>query len=154
MKIRIATLSDTRQIAAIGHCVWVDTYATEGVRQSIAEYVLSTFTQENIGREIQSKQVSIFEIDGHIVGYAVLSTSEENAEIETLYILPRFQGQGLGQQFIQHAIQGNPSLWLSCWDRNSAAIGFYRKLGFTETGETTFELDGEKHRNVLLTHSE
>lgn len=150
MEIRRAEDVDCDSIVAIGRCVWIDTYATEGVRKEIAGYVQSTFTAKNVLRDIDSKQVSVFELESHIVGYAVLSESSEATEIENLYILPRYQRKGLGKLFIHHVIKNHARIWLTCWERNTKAIAFYKSLGFEEVGETYFQMKTEKHRNVLL----
>src|ERR1700722_17092866 len=46
--IRTARLEDAARIAVLGAHVWVHTYATAGVSDVIAQYVLTTFTPENI----------------------------------------------------------------------------------------------------------
>ena len=151
MVVRKASEKEAVLIAAIGQCVWVDTYATEGMRETIANYVLNEFTEENILKLIQSKDVFVLEAEKHLIGYTVVSTSA-TAEIETLYILPTFQGHGFGKELLNYALQHHHSVRLSCWERNTRAIEFYKRHGFTESGETYFEMEGERHRNVILTY--
>ena len=40
--------------------------------------------------------------------------------------------------------------WLSAWELNHKAIGFYKKNGFKEKGEIYFDLYGDKIRNIVL----
>jgi len=152
MCIRKATAQDASKIAAIGQCVWIDTYATEGVRKSIGEYVLNEFTIEKIEGLLESNIVFVLEVDLHLVGYVVVINGV-NPEIESLYVLPRQQGSGHGTRLMRHVVSKYKNLWLSCWERNSQAIRFYNALGFIETGESFFELEEETHRNVLLKYS-
>lgn len=151
MKIRTATSGDAESIAAIGQCVWIDTYATDGVRTSLSTYANSKFLGERIASDMGYRKFDVFELRDHLVGYAEVFETEERLELESLYILPKFQGLGFGRQYLRYLQSNNRNIVLSCWERNIRAIGFYEALGFVETGETYFELDKERHRNVLFT---
>jgi len=148
IEIREARLEDATQLAAIGSCVWVDTYATEGMKASIAQFVLTEFTNQTLINTITSKTVSVAVSSGHIVGYSVVCS--ETAELEVLYVLPRFQRKRIGEQLLRVAKNSGDSIWLSCWERNERAITFYKLHGFIEVGEAYFDLDGERHRNIVL----
>jgi len=153
MKIRKADEHDAINVAAVGICVWVDTYATEGVFDRISQFVLTEFVEEKVRNAIRDKHVvGYFHEQGGLLGYIVLGPeADDKVEIENLYILPKFQGQGLGRGLIQYVRDFTVKpLWLSVWDLNAKAIGFYRKLGFEETGELIFDLYGEKIRNIVL----
>ena len=150
MEIRKASKFDIDSILAIARCVWIDTYATEGVRQSIAGYVEASFTRSNVLNELDTKEVEVFELKGHLIGYAVLSESDDGTEVEKLYILPKFQGKGFGKQYTHRVLERYERVWLTCWERNTSAIGFYTSLGFQEVGESYFQMDNEHHRNVLF----
>ena len=56
--------------------------------------------------------------------------------IEDLYILPRFQNQGMGTALLRHAIgvcAGRPTLWIL--ENNAGAERLYRREGFAPTGK-------------------
>ncbi|MCK4707835.1 MAG: GNAT family N-acetyltransferase, partial [Gammaproteobacteria bacterium] len=83
MKIRKATRSDALNISAIGACVWVDTYATEGVSDEISKYVATEFTAEKASLLIKNKTVLVSENENSILGYMVLGSEKNNkTEIE------------------------------------------------------------------------
>jgi ribosomal protein S18 acetylase RimI-like enzyme len=152
MKIRKADKNDAANIAALGICVWIDTYATEGVFDKISRYVFSELIEEKILELISNKNVLVIVEENRLLGYIVLGAEKENkVEIETLYVLPKFHGQGIGRQLIKEALNiFQKSLWLSVWELNNKAIGFYQKLGFKETRELYFDLYGDKIRNIVL----
>ncbi len=50
-------MHDASHLAVIGACVWIDTYATEGVRKYLSKYVLSEFTEENMLVAVETKKV-------------------------------------------------------------------------------------------------
>ena len=171
MHIRLASAEDAPSIAAIGQCVWLDTYATEGVRPAMASYVAEVFSTSHMAKTLETRVVYVLEIDHHLVGYGVIADSGaiesqdrhsvaereriENGriEIETLYLLPKYQSKGLGKRLLEYILQRYKGVWLTCWEHNTRAIAFYRKNGFIESGESYFELEGERHRNLLFKYS-
>ncbi len=62
IEIREARLEDAPQLAAIGSCVWVDTYAIEGMRKSIAQFVInmkrSGMALKSVGMSIGTQRVT------------------------------------------------------------------------------------------------
>jgi ribosomal protein S18 acetylase RimI-like enzyme len=152
MKIRKAIIEDSELIAAVAIATWVDTYAPDGLDNVFANYVLNRFAPQNIEKLIENNNVYVAETEFGICGYALVSLSDnEKHEIETMYILPKFQGKGIGRK-LMNAIKTEyqSDLWLKCADYNPPALSFYRSLGFTETGETWFELAGVKYRCLIF----
>jgi ribosomal protein S18 acetylase RimI-like enzyme len=97
----------------------------------------------------------------HLVGFVELDLQpvslpdQIGAEIVRLYIQQLFQRQGIGKQLLQQVeqycrIQQITAVWLSTWVNNQSAIAFYQKQQFTCTGTIDFELDQERHENLVL----
>jgi len=62
----------------------------------------------------------------------------DGEEIVKLYVEPAFQGDGVGAALLDFAEQrGAAFLW--ALEKNTRAIGFYRRHGWLPTGEKTFE---------------
>ncbi|WP_018414697.1 GNAT family N-acetyltransferase [Teredinibacter turnerae] len=149
MEIVEAKESDAAIIAAIGQAVWVNTYSTDGVVEAIANYVAIEFTVQNVLAMIRSRNVYLLGKEKSFIGYAVVNPGDRG-ELETLYILPRFQRKGYGTQLMRYIIKTHKNISLSCWEYNTEALSFYSKNGLAECGECYFELEGEKHRNVIF----
>ncbi|HET9369120.1 MAG TPA: GNAT family N-acetyltransferase [Vicinamibacterales bacterium] len=49
--------------------------------------------------------------------------------------------------------RGAKTMWLGVWERNSRAVAFYAKYGFTRVGEHTFMLGGNAQTDWLLARS-
>jgi len=149
IKIRDALVADAEALSALCITVWIDTYSIGGIEPSHASYALSEFSSANIILKINHRQVYVAERDGKLVAVAVFNA--ETGEIETLYVLPQCKGSGLGKALIT-AIRDNfrQKLYLTCWEENAAAVAFYKKQGFIETGEYDFQLDGKSYRNIEL----
>lgn len=91
------------------------------------------------------------EAGGH-VGYLKLVMGKEMPHdkvltapvyLERLYILKAAQGLGFGRESLSLATaeawaRGGRSFWLTVWEHNAPAIGFYEKTGWTKAGTTTF----------------
>jgi diamine N-acetyltransferase len=71
--------------------------------------------------------------------------------IYNLYVLPRLQRLGIGEQFIDFIVGAYSRPWLACREENTKAIAFYKAQGFIAEGGAVFELDGEQCRNIVLT---
>ncbi len=164
MIIRKATKEDAKNIASLAVQVWLDTYAVEGIRDTFSEYIWSELTPENFSEKIENDKREIFLLweNEHLIGFAEMNydshqtkSSKDDAEIDKLYIQENFCGKGLGKELINHIrkeckVRGVKEVWLSVYENNRRAIGFYEKVGFTETGELFFRMGDEKHRNLIL----
>ncbi len=164
MLIRHGDHRDTESLCALAIQVWLHTYAIEGVSSLIARYVLSRFTPNNFEALLREKLSAVFvaEIDQNLVGYATVTGSNlcpapasAKVELATLYVQEHFMGKGIGHALLlcaeQWAHQRERShLWLTTNSQNRRAIAFYTKHGYTKIGITHFELDTEKHENVVL----
>jgi len=96
------------------------------------------------------------EPDGRVLGFSSGGPSTEpvegyDGEIETLYVLPEAQGQGLGEKLLRAAgkalrDKGFRAAWLRVLSDNAPARRFYEKLGAEIICESTEEIDGFKYR--------
>ncbi|MDD9304577.1 MAG: GNAT family N-acetyltransferase [Desulfobacter sp.] len=95
-------------------------------------------------------------IKGHLVGYICIDLKAKiddtkAYEIVTLYVQEHFQKKGVGTKLIEHITKEHgPKQWLTTWTYNDNAIQFYRHLGFVPVGETYFEFDNERHKNLIF----
>ena len=74
-------------------------------------------------------------LNGSKVGYFRLCEGEENSlEIDDLYVLTPYQGQGIGSEIVQHCIDESERLqrplMLYVFTANAGAVRLYEKMGF------------------------
>jgi ribosomal-protein-alanine N-acetyltransferase len=80
----------------------------------------------------------VAEVDSVIAGYAVLLPLNRNqADIETIAVLPEFHGKGIADRLIEYLEKeafekGFSEIILEVRDRNFRAISFYRRHGYHE----------------------
>ncbi|RQO45145.1 hypothetical protein DBV14_24145 [Variovorax sp. KBW07] len=165
ISVRSAVEADAHTLAALAIQVWLGTYATEGVNDLLARYVLETFTPAKFAGWVKDADACLLvaEVDEHLVGYALLRfgamqplVSEAGAELCTLYVQEPFTGAGVGSALLSKAVSsvrertGTDALWLSVNVKNRRACGFYEKHGFAEKGRTHFVLGEGRHENLVL----
>ncbi len=68
--------------------------------------------------------------------------------VEQLYILPQFQGQGIGTALLRQAQSRFPQLQLWTFQRNMQARKFYEKHGFITVEETDGSRNEEKEPDI------
>lgn len=168
--LRTATISDAPRLATLGLQVWLHTYCTQGINNSIAHYVLNEFTAAKFTALIadSTRSILVLEQGDNLVAYLTLHHGQVFAdgfaddfadvcnEIETLYVQAPFLRQGLGQRLLAQArellVQAgeNPAVWLKVNAQNLAAQAFYQAQGFVIEGETDFVLDGVAYQNWVM----
>ena len=62
-------------------------------------------------------------------------------EVEKLYVDPCFTGRGIGGELIEYAKESLDIRWLWALEKNTGAIRFYERHGFSTTEEKVFEED-------------
>ncbi len=73
--------------------------------------------------------------DGAVKGVIRIS----GTEIEKLFIEPTFQSQGIGAKLLRFAIEKHNADWLWVLEYNKRGIEFYKRHGFSLTGEKMIE---------------
>lgn len=167
-QVRDGRSSDARRLAVLAAQVWLHTYATDGITDEIAEYVLSELTVEKFLVPLSAPEISFLlaEHDECVVGFAAVrfgtscpSGSKSIVELQTLYVQEHFIGHGIGRLLIRAAEarareRSSSSLWLKVNAKNDRAIGFYARHGYSRIGTTHFVLGQSRHENHVLVGSD
>ncbi len=145
--------------------VFLDTYATEGIRVAIAREVLSSYSEATFSKALRDDgtHIEVAELKGHLVGFAqvTFAASHElappgtHAELLRLYVQEPFTGAKVGTQLLAAAertaaMAGSSVLWLTPWVHNHRALAFYARRGYKDYGLTYFIFEGESHENRVL----
>lgn len=163
--IRTATPADAACLGVLATQVFLDTYATEGIRPAIAAEVQRSFSTATMQALIEQPAtlLRVAERQGNLIGFAQLTIGTQHAaapsarpaELDRLYVQKPFTGQGLGRALLidaetQAAARGATSLWLTPWVGNARALAFYAALGYADVGQAWFEMDDTRHENRVL----
>ncbi len=84
-----------------------------------------------------------------IVGVARMIKHEDNNQLQMMYVLPEFQGKGIGKMLFAKSfefVDGHKNTIVQVVTYNTQAIKFYEKLGFEDNGrrftEERFRMKG------------
>jgi ribosomal protein S18 acetylase RimI-like enzyme len=163
--LRYGKPDDATTIAALATQVFLDTYATQGVRDDLAREAFSQYSPEAFRRRL-GKEGRVFvlaERQGHLVGFVEFMSSANSdpvsgavgGEVVRLYVQPRAQRQGIGTMLLRCA-EGEVSsrrlhhAWLTAWEGNGQALSFYAKSGYVDVGPTRHTIDGRTYTNRVL----
>ncbi len=141
--IREAVLENAAQIGAVHYKAWLETYTG-----MLPEPFLSARSAEK-STEIFYKagcaDTVVAEIDGKIVGFCGWGKFREDVfekdmgEIYGIYLLSAYQRNHLGRRMLEYALNrlkatGYQKAGLWVLEDNLAAIAFYEKSGFQDSG--------------------
>ena len=163
MQIRPGRPEDSTNLSALAIQVWLQTYATAGISSNISRFVLSEFSVSNFEALLARTSACVFVaiVGENVVGYANASIGSQcpenesvRVELATLYVQEPFTRKAVGSRLLEksesYAKQEGSSLWLTVNSKNTRAIAFYAKHGYFKIGSTFFELEDEKHENLVL----
>lgn len=165
MAIRRGKTSDALCIAALGTQVFLDTYATDGIRRSLAREAIETLSPEVIAGLLGQHGMTFFvaETQGHLIGFAQLAAHAGHelvpcaapAELQRLYVQEGFTGRGVGKALLRRSesaasADGADAMWLTAWSGNVRALRFYASQGYSELASMPFAIDDEQYENRLF----
>lgn len=165
IELRQAVPEDSLCLSVLAMQVFLDTYATEGIRPALAREALSSYSQATFNEATADSRARIVvaEHKGHMVGFAhvTLSACHElapsgfQAELLRLYVQEPFTGVKVGTKLLAEAENlavsaGATVIWLTPWVHNHRALGFYLRRGYGDFGLTYFTFEGESHENRVL----
>ena len=94
---------------------------------------------------IRDNHVYVAEDNGEVQGFYALCVSGDKAELEHMWVTPAVIGTGVGKELFLDAMERAAKLDLSSVEISSDpnAVGFYRRMGARQIGETDSIVDGQ-----------
>ena len=163
--IRPATSEDAKLLTDLGAQTFAAAFAKDNTPEDMADYLTANFNHEKLAEELADVDSTFFiaEVEQQACGYAKLkkgklpeSISNNNTiELERLYTLPEYFGKGVGEALMRSCFEaakqsGFEAVWLGVWERNLRALAFYRKIGFREVGNKTFQLGSDIQTDKVM----
>jgi diamine N-acetyltransferase len=162
---RLAVPGDAVTVAALAVQVFLDTYATEGVRPDLAIEAFETYGVEAFAKRLAEppRAFILAETGTGLVGYAEVLLSPlpapagglTGAELVRLYVQPAAQRHGIGRALLSRmeqavAAANLAAVWLTAWEGNFNARAFYSRLGYADVGATTYTFQGNDYPNRVI----
>lgn len=156
ISIRQATPEDAEQVFKVRAETWLSTYpnkelgiTTDMIRQKFKNPEAGIEKTRRYLQDQTHTHTWVADDDGVIAGFIVASIADGKQEILAAYILPEYQGNGIGSMLMQSALDwiGEGEIEVHVASYNDQAITYYKKFGFetqgTKDGDLT-ELPGGK----------
>jgi diamine N-acetyltransferase len=159
---RVANPDDALCVGVLAMQVFLDTYATDGLRPDLARETLANYSPAIFEARIRdaSNRFVVAERHGHLIAFSECCQSSQppipslsiGTELVRLYVQRRSQRLGVGAALLAeaeaHARQsGAPVLWLTAWVGNTNARAFYEAQGYEDVGESGHEIEGQVYAN-------
>ena len=159
------TLQDLHSLHKISMETFYQTFADTNTEENMTAYLESAYNEEKLYKEFCTPDSSFFflYVDDRLAGYMKINeypsqtdiNDSDSLELERLYILKDFQGIGLGNELMNHAISiasehGKKYIWLGGWEHNERAKHFYKKNGFYKIGEHSFVVGDDVQTDYVM----
>lgn len=153
--IRNAKETDSLDIKELLKITWLHSYK-EYIPENIILLINNKFhSEKRIIAQVNDKNIifKVAEINNEIIGTISLNRlSEDEFNLNRLYINPNFQGKSIGKKLLNSSLNEFKinKITLEVLKNNIRAINFYKSLGFKEIGESDFEIDGFIINNIIF----
>lgn len=166
VNIKKCTLEDLSNLREIGAETFNETFKDQNSPENMKAYLERAFNVKQLEQELINRFSQFFFVyfNHEVAGYLKVNTDEaqsepmgdESLEIERIYVKKNFQKHGLGKHLLNKAIDiaiehHKKKIWLGVWEVNENAIGFYKKMGFVQTGVHSFYMGEEEQRDLIMT---
>ncbi len=151
-------MDDTSATQKVLLNTWIASYADFIPMKDIHWYFNNYYSDINFARLHDDPNVWSFvaEVKGHVVGYArgKVNQDQNRFYLESLYVLPEFQGKGIGTELLKLVELKAKELqyleiWLGVMVQNIPSLEWYKKLGFQFVEESPFQM-GKTSVNHLI----
>ncbi|WP_263706445.1 GNAT family N-acetyltransferase [Shouchella tritolerans] len=165
IRIKKCTFEDLQTLQEISIETFNATFKDQNSPENMKAYLKKAFNLKQLEKELSNifSQFYFIYFNNEVAGYLKVNTNdaqseemgEESLEIERIYIRNKFQRHGLGKYLLTKAIeiakeQNKNKIWLGVWEKNENAIGFYKKMGFVQTGAHSFYMGDEEQMDFVM----
>jgi len=139
--INIATPKDAEALSQIKQRVWLTTYQNKELAITAEDILTKDFLckqriekrAEHMGTNDSTNRTLVARAGTQIAGYGRAVKGADVHEIVTLYLLPEWQGRGIGSNLLKRLLDwlgDEKVVTLGVASFNTPAIRFYEKFGF------------------------
>lgn len=150
--VRDASRKDAEAIQGVFHKTWLATYPNEEAGITIGDVedrFKDAYSEEVLAKRREAYEnppeghrILVAEKDGEVVGICRLVLHHDKNQLQAIYVLPEFQGKGVGRAFwdkAQTIFDHKKDIIVEVAIYNQKAIDFYTSLGFVDSGKRFIE---------------
>ena len=109
----------------------------------------NTYQRDLHNRRFAAQDIRIIQFHRTDVGFLSVSNTSDMLKVDQLYILPEYQGKGIGAACMNHIIDDaqleQKPVTLQALKINTRATAFYQRLGFTIVDENATHFQMKRH---------
>lgn len=147
IEIKLASTGDIKTIQEIANKTWFQTYAPINSREQNEHMFKKWYSTSGLKKQMnEGQEFHILSMNKSAIAFASLSKQSDSiAKLQKLYLLPQFQGLGIGKSLIEYIEKesmkkGVVELVLNV-NRQNKAVHFYIKCGFQIVREENIPFD-------------
>lgn len=131
VQVRDAVAADAGGIREVGVRTWPSTYEFAGL-EYVKNGIDRWWSLDALARRLENTHVVVAVNDDRVVGTGNVDLRPEVPVIWTLYVLPEWQGRGVGSKLLTAMLAKvpGPEVALEYADGNDGAARFYARHGF------------------------
>ena len=163
--LKKCTTDDLETLCTISRKTYEQTFAPLTTPENMQIFLAKAFDLEKLLNELSDKNSSFYFLfqENELAGYLKVNETpsqsdindSQSLELERIFVKAEFQGKGLGQLLLEHAIQiarekKKTYLWLGVWEKNKKALAFYQKNGFYQIGTHPYILGEDVQIDYIL----
>lgn len=164
IELKEAGLKDLMTLKNLSYKTFKTAFGPDNDPEDIEGYLKVAFSAAKIKEELSNPNSFFYLVKSNAknIGYFKLnigdaqSESIENAiELERIYTLAEYQGNGIGQRMMDKVFEiarrsNKEKLWLGVWEKNTRAIRFYQRNGFQKFGKHSFFMGADEQFDDLM----
>ncbi len=112
----------------------------------LSDEFLETERSDIADRWLPVAETTVYEVDGHIVGFLSMIGNE----VGGIFVDPDHQRRGIGRALLDRVRQSHPYLELTVFEANADGRRFYNAYGFEVTGRHFNEEIGQPELRLRL----
>ena len=163
--LRKCTVDDFDVLRELSIWTYYETFAYLNNPEDMQAYLDEAFEINKLWNELCNPNSTFFFLyfNDTLAGYLKLNEAPsqtdindfDSLEIERIYVVSKFQGEGLGRYLMEQAIaiateRKKKYVWLGVWEKNERAIRFYKKNRFYEISTHTFVMGEDVQTDYIM----
>lgn len=167
LKINIIpiTATDIETLVHLSRKTFYESFHHMNTPENMKAYMDKAFEPQRLIAELMNPLSEFYFIKANEKAAGFLKINQSDAqsdlhdnlslEIERIYIDAQYQGKNLGAKLIEKAKERASELqmhyiWLGVWEKNTNAIRFYERHGFTIFNSHAFQMGDELQTDILM----
>lgn len=165
LDLKQCTEFDIDALVLISKTTFTKAFEKDNNPQDFESYIATAFSRETLLSQLSNPDSFFYfaYFEEKLVGYLKINLNkaqtdvktEDGLELERIYILDNFQGQGYGALILDKLMgigldTQKSFVWLGVWEKNVKAIQFYQRHGFVKFGTHPYYIGMDKQTDWLM----